>query len=420
VSENSFDDAALLRSVERCFDVPIPSGGPKRIGVAVSGGGDSMALLDLLHLQAQHAKCEIAAVTVDHGLRRESAEEAQAVARFCQRREIAHDILTWCAPTGAGNLAAAAREGRYALMAQWAQSHGVVSIALGHTADDVAETLLMRLGRAAGLDGLAAMQQRFERHSIRWQRPLLHRTRAELRAYLRNRSLEWADDPSNEDTRYTRTNARAVLPLLSDLGISAASLCHSADALAHARDALAHYTRSEAAQHIIQETGDLILPYQLSPPLPPEIERRLRVAALQWVGCNPYPARRTAVAGLADDLLTQSRVTIAGCLVTKSKERLRITREYNAVKTTVCASDALWDGRWRLEGPHAPDVLVRALGTGVNQLPDWRATGVPRATLMASPAVWRGNQLVAAPVAGHNPRWSAQIVADFTSFLLSH
>ena len=86
----------------------------------------------------------------------------------------------------------------------------------------------------------------------------------------------------------------------------------------------------------------------------------------------------------------------------------------------VTATDALWDTRWRLEGPHAPDLEVRALGESVSTLPDWRETGLPRLTLMASPAVWRGDLLVAVPLVGYNRDWSVQIVADFTSFLDSH
>lgn len=409
-------DATLLRAISQSFDAPLPL----RIGVAVSGGGDSVALLHLFARWSAQTGHSLAAVTVDHGLRPESASEAQGVAQLCARLGISHDILVWQGHHGAGNLPAAAREGRYGLMADWARAHDIGGIALGHTLDDGAENFLMRLGRAAGLDGLAAMQGRFVRDGIRWARPLVAQPRAVLRDYLRRHDVPWVDDPSNDDPRYTRTRARQALHHLADVGIDAQGLHSSAMALRQAQEALAHYTRIEAAAHITQEAGDLLIPLRMDPPVPAEIRRRLTVAALQWVGSAAYPPRRTGVDLLENALAEQQRTTLGGCLLMKRKGHYRITREYNAVKDTRSATDAIWDSRWRLTGPHAPDLELRALGSAVATLPNWRKTGVPRASLMASPAVWRGDSLVAAPLAGYNEGWTAQIVADFASFLLSH
>lgn len=414
--EDSAADAPLLRAISQSFDAPVPL----RIGVAVSGGGDSVALLHLFARWAAQTGHGIAAVTVDHRLRPESAAEAQGVAALCAKLNISHDILEWQGHHGAGNLPAAAREGRYGLMAGWARAQGVGGIVLGHTQDDGAENFLMRLGRAAGVDGLAAMQARFVREGIRWARPLAGHSRSALRAYLRRHDVPWVEDPSNDDPRYTRTRVRQVLHGLKDVGIDAAALHSSAEALRQAQEALAHYTRAEAAAHARQDGGDLLIPVQMDPSLPAEIRRRLTVAALQWVGSSPYPPRRTAVEQLQNALVAQQRMTLCGCLVLKRKGHYRIAREYNAVKEARCATDAIWDNRWRMIGPHAPDLEVRALGDAVSTLTGWRDVGVPRASLMASPAVWRGDCLIAAPVAGYNQGWSAQIVADFASFLLSH
>jgi tRNA(Ile)-lysidine synthase len=409
------EDAALLRSVDAAFDDPLPD----RLGIAISGGGDSMALLHLCSRWSLQTGHEIAAVTVDHGLRPESRAEARGVAQFCETLQIKHDILIWSG-AGEGNIPAAARDARYALMADWAQANGVGVIALGHTSDDGAENFVMRLGRAAGLDGLAAMQDKFTRNGVRWLRPLTHHSRACLRDYLRRHDIGWVDDPSNDDPRYTRTKARAALRALEPLGIGADSIAHSANALRQSREALAHYTRIEAAAHLREEAGDIVIPQRISPAIPADIERRLFVAAVHWVGSNPYPPRKSGAGALAEALMHRPRLTVAGCLVIRHKGIFRITREYNSVKNYCGPTDAVWDNRWRLTGPHAPDLEVRALGEGLRSLPEWRETGLPRPTLMASPAVWRGETLVAAPLAGYNPDWSAQIVADFTSFLLSH
>ncbi len=127
------------------------------LGIAVSGGSDSLALL---HLMVEWGRAPLRCVTVDHRLRDASAEEAAQVAEICAALGIAHDTLTWDGWDGQGNLAAEARRARYALLADWAVTHGLTGIALGHTQDDIAETLLMRLARRAGVDGLAAMPQR--------------------------------------------------------------------------------------------------------------------------------------------------------------------------------------------------------------------------------------------------------------------
>lgn len=411
------EDAALLHCIDTCFSPDLPA----RVGIAVSGGGDSVALLHLFARWSAQTGRPIAAVTVDHGLRAQSRAEAEGVAALCRTLGVPHDILTWHRLEGAGNLAAGARDARYALIADWALASRVGAVALGHTMDDGAENFLMRLGRAAGIDGLAGMQGRFSRHGLLWCRPLLQQMRATLREYLERHAVAWVEDPSNDDPKYMRTRARALLPQLGELGIDAQSLHHSAFALRQAQAALAEYTRREAAQHVRQEAGDIVLPDSLSRLVPVDIERRLTVAALQWVGSSPYPPRKLFAGVLPRDLMQQQRLTLSGCLIMKRKGHFRITREYNAVKDLVTPTDVVWDSRWRLQGPHEAGLALRALGEeGVQMLPDWRDTGLARPTLMASPAVWRGGTLVAAPVAGYNPDWSAQIVADFSSFLLSH
>ena len=131
--------------------------------VAVSGGGDSMALLHVAQAWGRAQGKAVSALTVDHGLRDEAATEAARVAEICADFGVAHRTLDWPDWDGQGNLSAAARAARYDLIGQWAARHGLAGVALGHTADDVAETLLMRMARRAGVDGLAATATRFLR-----------------------------------------------------------------------------------------------------------------------------------------------------------------------------------------------------------------------------------------------------------------
>ncbi|HTM19329.1 MAG TPA: tRNA lysidine(34) synthetase TilS, partial [Kofleriaceae bacterium] len=156
-----------------------PEGG--RLGLAVSGGPDSLALL----LLAQAAiPGRFAVATVNHGLRPEAAGECAMVERVCGERGI--PCVTLAVKTGAGNLQAAARAARYAALAEWAGREGLSAIATAHHADDQAETLLMRLNRASGLAGLAGVRARgvLPEGKLPLLRPLLRWRRAELAAVV--------------------------------------------------------------------------------------------------------------------------------------------------------------------------------------------------------------------------------------------
>lgn len=410
------EDAFFLRLVSKAF----PEHQPAKIGIAVSGGGDSMALLHLYMRLAQQTGQTIAAVTVDHTLREGSAAEAAGVAAYCAKHGIPHDTLRWDDWDGHGNVQAAAREARYRLIAQWARSNDVDTIALGHTKDDSAETFLMRLSRKAGVDGLARMDSYFGRGGLQWGRPLWLFSREELREYLHRNDVSWLDDPSNDNTEFERVRVRKALDVLSEIGLSIDAIHHSAGAIADARDALEYYTAQEAQRCISLEGGDLMFQSNMTAPIPYEIERRLRAKAVQWVGGLDYPPRTATMRDLQQGLLLNGKQTVGGCLVTLKGDTIRITRELNAVRNQVSKSDEIWDNRWELSGSHAPDLHIAALGDGVNDCPNWRDTGLPRTSLVATPAIWREDSLIAAPVAGLRNGWTAQIVADFHSSLLTH
>ena len=405
---------------------------PKRLGVAVSGGSDSMALLNLMAWHGEAKGFEVFAVTVDHGLRAEAKDEAAYVSSFCAVRGISHSIIEW-SWDGAGNLQGQARKARYELIAKWAVRKGVDVIALGHTKDDQAETVLMRLARQSGVDGLSGMQRHFERNGIKWTRPFLFGIgRSELQDYLRSHGIEWCCDPSNEDDSFERVRARRAAACLADIGIDSETLFTVASNADSARSALDHYAWREVAENEIVTTdrGDLILPEQfLTPrnPVPTEVGRRILIGALRWVSGAEYPPRRSAIIGIDVGLINSDRHTVGGCLISRIKterrmdQKLRITREYNAVKDTVSSTDTVWDGRWTLEGPHDAELQVRALGDAVKDCPAWRETGLPRQSLLASPSIWCGEVLVAAPVAGLSNGWRASAIGrgSFAEFILS-
>jgi len=208
------------------IDRLVPDG---MLGIAVSGGGDSTALLIIAARWAGVRGRRISAATVDHKLRVDSACEADAVAALCAQLGIQHTILeTGDLRATGGNLSAAARDARFALLGDWAQGHECNAVLLGHTMDDQAETVLMRLARGSGAEGLSAMQPELEHSGMLWLRPLLGLRREALRAVLQTEGIDWIEDPTNEDPEYDRVKARQALALLAPLGIDAEGLAHTA------------------------------------------------------------------------------------------------------------------------------------------------------------------------------------------------
>lgn len=376
-----------------------PDAAPACVGVAVSGGSDSLATLSIL---SRHYP--VAAVTVDHGLRPEAAQEAAGVAAYCGARGIPHEILRWEGPAPAGNLMDQARRARLALIGAWARRRGVTDIALGHTADDQAETFLMRLGRRAGLEGLAGMRARFVAEGVLWHRPFLGVPRAALRAHLLAEGTPWAEDPSNSDPRFARVRARAALAGLGAIGITAEGLAEVTAHLAAAEALIAEDLYRWAAQNLREEAGDLTAEQAALTALAPERRRRLLNAALRWVAGAEYGPRAEALARI---VAAPGAATLHGCRISLARGLLRITREAAATAPRAPAVAGLWD-RWRLVGPAEPGLEIGPLGAeGLAQIAQWRAGPLPRPSLLSSPAIWAGETLIAAPLARAERDWRA-------------
>ena len=184
-----------------------------RIAVAVSGGSDSMALLRLL-LQSTKSRIvrpQIFVLTVDHGLRAESSAEAQRVAAWCAALGVHHETLKWQGPKPASGIQAKARAARYALMTEWCLQHSVSVLLTAHTADDQAETVVMRRRRTQSALSLAGIWPTRDWNGIQILRPLLETPKTNLQLYLKNIGQEWIEDPSNHDRRYERVRIREEL-----------------------------------------------------------------------------------------------------------------------------------------------------------------------------------------------------------------
>lgn len=403
---------AVLRSGSRLLSATI--------GVAVSGGSDSTALLLAAIGWASTNGAEVLAATVDHGLRTESASEARAVAALCEARGVAHSILKIDALADGSGLQARAREARYDSLTAWARDTGVATVLMGHTADDVAETLMMRLSRGVGLNGLAAMAPQRTVGGISIVRPFLDIRRAALRDYLETRGFSWSEDPSNADPRFERVRIRQAM---ATLDLDPDKLVRSARDLDAARFLLDRFVDTDATAAFDEDRGDLILRV---PPSDPELMRRLALLALEWIGGAQTPRHHEQSRFVAALLHVTAPITLAGCLISRERNgrSLRFAREPAACAPPVALAAAspkertemVWDRRWLICGPGSPNATIGALGEDISQTP-WKSTGIPRTSLMATPALRRGGQLVAAPLAGLPGDLDARIATPFAATL---
>jgi tRNA(Ile)-lysidine synthase len=387
------------------------------LGLAVSGGGDSMALLALAAERLPPA-LSLFAVTVNHGLRPEAHDEAALVARTAARLGVEHTVLNWDARTRKGNLQAAAREARFRLLGDWAQRRGIGAVALAHTQDDQAETVLLRLARGSGVDGLTGMAAVREAAGIRWLRPFLEVSRDTLRAALEARGIDWAEDASNLDPRFHRVRARRALAALTPLGIDAPGLAATARRMQRARAALEAETARALAHHARDDRGTVLVD-RAALDLLPEIRDRVFAQLLMAVTGAPHRPRLAALQRWTA-AARAAGATFAGARLRPEGERLRIFREYRAVEGLRVPADACWDHRWRaLAPPNAEGAEITALGPdGLLLLsrqaadgahPHWRETGLPQAALESLPAIWRGPRLLAAPLAFWTAGWAFDV-----------
>ena len=411
----------LLAAVEE----QLSSRPPQRMGVAVSGGGDSVALLAVMVEFARKNAIELHVITIDHGLRAETKEESALVTDLCARWDLPHHVEYWAGWTGTGNLQASARDARYELMADWAYGNDISHVALGHTADDQAETFLMRLARGAGVDGLSAMAPRKVRHGVTWVRPFLRIERSALRTYLRAAQLDWCEDPSNENRDFERVRVRDALTVLGSLGVQTQALVDVAQHMSRAREALDWQTFLAARDAATTVRGVIARDLRKFRMLPEESARRLLVQALTWTSGSMYPPRRDAVARTLSAVRAGQAATLDGCQILIKDNVIWVFRELNALADTTCEVGDLWDDRWLITGPEDdPDMEVRALGyDALSGIEGWRELGLPRAALAASPAVWYDDELIAAPVIGNDPEWQAELEGGQDAFfaaLLSH
>lgn len=296
-----------------------PALNEKAIAVAFSGGGDSTALVHMLATSLPNHK--IHALTVDHGLRPESAAEAATLTAWLKPyKNVKHVILKWEGDKPSARIMETARQARYHLMADYCHNHKIHLLAIGHHGDDQRETLLMRLARASGLDGLVGMRplKPFDETLTLW-RPLLGFTHDALITYNRDHHLNWVEDPTNQNPEYMRPRLRMLGDALAAEGMTADHLHLTTARLARAANALDEYANRLYQSAYNPQTNTFDLSLIRAEPDETIIRLLRRIIDETGQGTSNYGTRFDKIESLADTLktaLTRHKTTLGGCVIT--------------------------------------------------------------------------------------------------------
>lgn len=237
-----------------------------KFAVAVSGGPDSMALAHMVMGWTKDNNKEVHIITVNHGLRPESVDEAKMVSDWAANQNITHQILNWEGDKPEAGIMEAARASRYDMMAEYCTQNDIGILFVAHHLDDQAETFLIRLAKGSGLDGLAAMnEQRRYNKGVIIIRPLLDIPKQDIISYCDKNKISYVQDPSNENEDYMRPRLRQSMAVLAQEGLTNKRLAMTAKRLARARKSLeilaaAAYgacVREEAPSHVIMDFAEL-------------------------------------------------------------------------------------------------------------------------------------------------------------------
>ena len=400
-------DQEILNSLE-------PLAAERKLALAVSGGADSVALMRFAHrwqsLVGPDAP-RVVVLTVDHGLRAESGFEAAWVGRAAKALGFEHAILAWKGAKPASGLQTAARRARYDLLSGYAQAREIGCLVTAHHLDDQAETLLMRLGRGSGVDGLAAIPRHGLWAGVRLFRPLLDFPKARLIASLEAAGQTWLEDPSNSSQDFERNRIRQVLDQLEGFGFARDRLALTARRMRRAQEALdsaAERFLSEAAK--LDQTGLVTLDLAAFRTAPEETALRGLGRALMAVGGLPEAPRLNRLEVLFGALRSDDGRprTLAGCRIVPGNGQIGLWREAGRGGLPefrlAPGGFGLWDRRFRVRAADGHDALtVRALGTRGfaelrRQLDDRPA--MPSDVASGLVSFWRDRELIAVPHLG--------------------
>ena len=330
----------------------------KRIGLSVSGGADSLALMVLVHrwLNGLSKGPNVIIYSVDHGLRKESASECKTVQTIANTFGFVTRVLVWRGEKPKTGIQAAARHGRYFLMGAAMKEDNVDILLTGHHGDDQAETLMMRLAHSSGLAGLRGMDDFSTIMGTPVFRPFLTVAQTRLLEVVATVQLDVAHDPSNEDPKYERVRWRKLMGELDQMGLTTPVLMKFAQRMGRANVALEEFAQQAYAQIVkIDHFGVTFVPIEAFINLEEEIGIRV-LSRMIFMGSG---GRSKGELGQLEAIVGMlwgkdfKGVSIGGCIVDKHQAMLVVFREASRVDEGVVQlapfEEVVWDQRFTLK-----------------------------------------------------------------------
>jgi tRNA(Ile)-lysidine synthase len=384
------------------------------VAIAVSGGSDSMALVLLANRFAAEKLLKIIALTVDHGLRPEAFDEALAVQKWLSSRGIEHHILKWEGDKKSSNIQAEARAARYRLMQDFCRKKNINTLLVAHNKEDQAETVLLRLMRGSGVDGLSGMDEVAEDGGFRILRPLLGVEKKYLRQFLQEQGQEWVEDPSNQNDKYARVNVRRFIENADEPELLVNRLVDTAENMRRSRDFIEKTVMQMMADVAdIRPEGYCVIDIPKFLRLHEEAAYRILADVVKKIGGEYYRPRFEKLQNLYDNFKQKEfdDCTLGGCSIYASQKKdesgfVFVTREMADIADDVPVQNSekfIWDNRFECRAfAKVANLRLGALKRGgFAGIEDKITSYLPKRVIYSLPAFMTLEKVVAVPHIGY-------------------
>lgn len=305
----------------------LPSLKELKVAVAVSGGSDSIALCILLNRFIKEYGGQLHCLTINHQLRNDSSSEAIKAGEILKELGINHQIISWEGTKPKANIQEEARLARYNLLAEYCHKHNISYLATGHQKNDQAENFIIRLEHGSGVYGLSGIPKIGEFNKIKIIRPLLSFTKQELQDFLISQNIEWIEDPSNQNEKFTRVKIRNILnqhPEWID------KLATASNNLSKTKDCIEFFLNKSIAELVETHFSYVAIKQGGFNELPQEIRFRMLTKLLQDFSSSLKPARGERLENLLAKIERGNEFkasTLSGCLISRKNDNIIITLE---------------------------------------------------------------------------------------------
>ena len=327
----------------------------KKIAVAVSGGVDSMCLTFLLNEVCKRNNISLTAITVDHKLREKSTFEANKVSQYLRSISIDHIILTWQHGIIKSDIQNKARQARYKLICDYCKDHNIENLFVAHTFDDQAETVLLRILRGSGVDGISGIEFKIEINKVHIIRPLLKFKKSQILNFMQDQNLLWFEDESNKNIKFDRVKVRNLISDCDEDFKFTQRLNLLAENAKRAKNFIDYHVKKVFEENcVIGNLGYISIQRFNLLDQHEEIRFRLINHIIRYIKNNfdQYPIRIEKLKSLSQSFekSNQLKSTIHGCVILLHRDIIYFYKEQKFIEPMKILNKgkSIWDNRYTL------------------------------------------------------------------------